>query len=148
MTETPKVRRNLGPNRKGFSSEVHERVLRTWKELALAIHCEILSRIPEDSLKMCRVCFNDYDKLAIKRAHVEKKLQEALSKLTLAPNSIEQSEVIRTEATNSNTQLLTPNRKRLLEDSHLVGTQMQVVRQASAITSHEAMITSPSAIVS
>lgn len=144
MTETPKIRRNLGPRHKGCSTEVCERVLRTWKELASATQWQILS-IPEESLKMCRTCFNDYDKFAVRRAEVEKKLQEALVKLlNLSADSTEQST---SAEINSNTQLST-NRKRSSQVAHPAGIQRQVIRQEPPLVITSSATASPSATVS
>jgi len=77
MTADPKVRRNLGSNSRGCKSEVPERVLRTWKGFVSAWHAQ-LSSIADDCLKMCRNCFNEYDKLSNKLADVGQRLQTAL----------------------------------------------------------------------
>ena len=131
MTETPKIRRNLGSKHKGCSVEVCERVLRMWKELALAIDSQIVN-ISEENLKMCRTCFNDYDKFAVKRAEVEKKLQVALVKLYLIQGQLGGTAPTApgTELSNStDTQLSTPSRKRPSEFAHPVGIQKQVIRE-------------------
>ena len=86
LKETSKLR-NLGSWHKGCTIEICERVFITWKELTLTLALTIHRRsllIPEDSLKMCRTCFNDYDTFAVKQAGSEKKLQTTLFKLNLA----------------------------------------------------------------
>ena len=67
--------RNLESRHKGCTIEICERVFITWKELTLTLALTIHGRslfIPEDSLKMCHTCFNDYDKFAVKQAGSER----------------------------------------------------------------------------
>ena len=148
MTETPKLRRNLGSRHKGSAIEICERVLITWKELSLTIHGQSLL-IPEDSLKMCRTCFNDYDKFAVKRAGIEKNLRTALCKLNLTERQLDSIGATQTEvvSTNSNTQLLTPSRKRPSEDAHPAGIRKEVSREEPPLVLSNAA-TSPFASVS
>ena len=90
LKETPKLR-NLGLRHKGCTIEICKRVIITWKELTLILALTIHRwsfLIPEDSLKMCRTYFNDYDKFAVKQAGSEKKLRTTLFKLHLAVSSI------------------------------------------------------------
>ena len=149
MTETPKIRRNLGSKHKGSSIEVCERVLRMWKELALAADSQIMN-ISEEHLRMCRTCFNDYDKFAVKREEVEKKLQGALIKLYLIQGQL--GGIVPAGpgtqlSTSTDTQLSTPGRKRPSECAHPVGIQKQVTREEPPLVLSD-NTTSPFATVS
>ena len=63
LTENPKIRRNLGTNSKRLSADVRERVLELWKDLLTSgIQGNVV--ILNNNVKMCRTCFNDYDKFA------------------------------------------------------------------------------------
>lgn len=79
LSDTPKIRRNLGTNSKGCSTVVRERVLCLWKDLASRIQQNIV--LDDNNSKMCRRCFNDYDKFAIKKAELDERLQMAIAKL-------------------------------------------------------------------
>ena len=83
LTENPKIRRNLGTNSKGLSADVRERVLELWKDLLTSgIQGNVV--ILNNNVKMCRTCFNDYDKFAIKQADLKQRLQVALRTLNLS----------------------------------------------------------------
>jgi len=82
ITGTPKIRRNLGSAYKGDDSEASERVLYLWKELLNRQRHEI--SCSETDLRMCRSCFNSYDKLAIRICAVNQKLVASLEDLQLA----------------------------------------------------------------
>jgi len=83
LTEKAKIRRNLGGDYKGHHNESCEHVLCHWKELlksnGLVLTCS------ENYLQMCRTCFNNYDKSALKLSALTAKLQDAQEKLPEFP---------------------------------------------------------------
>ena len=80
ITKTLKIRRNLGTDYKGDDSEACERVLYHWKELWHRQGHEIPCSETAD-LRMCRSCFNSYNKLAIRICAVSQKLVASLEDL-------------------------------------------------------------------
>lgn len=81
LTSTPKITSSLGPN-SNVSADVQGRVMDLWKELASEIQQNM---ILSDKLKMCRTCFNVFDKFAVKKAELFKNLHVALGKFNLYP---------------------------------------------------------------
>ena len=79
ITKTPKIRRNLGEEYKGHEREASERVLSLWKELLRRQGHE--PACSENDLRMCRTCFNSYDKVALSLSVFSEKLKAALNDL-------------------------------------------------------------------
>ena len=79
ITKTPKIRRNLGEEYKGHEREASERVLSLWKELLRSQGHE--PACSENNLRMCRTCFNSYDKVALSLSVYSEKLKAALNDL-------------------------------------------------------------------
>ena len=133
LTSTPKIRRSLGPN-SNVSADVRGRVMDLWKELASEIQQNMV--ILSDKLKMCRTCFNVFDKFAVKKAELFKNLRVALGKFNLYP--AEQADrAARTEASVLN--------KRPSEECHPAARKV-VVEQPLLLPSNEP--SSPFATVS
>ena len=134
LTTTPKIRRRLGETSKGCSSDVRERVLGLWKELVCGIQQNLV--ILNDKLIMCRGCFNDFDKCAMKQTELTNKLRVAFTKLNLSEQ--DEAEIAHTESP-------APTRKRPSEDGHPAA-QKQVVEHPLVLPSNES--SSPFATVS
>ena len=76
LTSHPKIRRNLRESSKGHSLEVRKRVCGLWIYLASKVTtAPVMIR---NNTKMCRNCFNDYDKYALKFTELKKKLNNAV----------------------------------------------------------------------
>ena len=132
LTSTPNIRRSLGPN-SNVSADVRGRVMDLWKELASEIQQNMV--ILSDKLKMCRTCFNVFDKFAVKKAELFKNLRVALGKFNLYPEQAERA--ARTEASVLN--------KRPSEECHPAARKV-VVEQPLLLPSNEP--SSPFATVS
>lgn len=132
LTATPKIRRNLGATSKGSSSDVRERVVSLWKELASQIQENLV--ISYDNLKMCRTCFKDFDNFSVKQAELYKNLRVALGKFNLS----ERDEASHTEPPSL-------SKKRPSEDGHPAAKKV-VVEQPLVLPGNEP--SSPFATVS
>jgi len=73
LSSNPKIRRNLGESSKGHCTDVRVRVCGLWIDLASKMTNTAV--LIHDNTKMCRTCFNNYDKYTLKFEELEKSLE-------------------------------------------------------------------------
>lgn len=142
LTEKPKIRRNLGPSYKGDNIEARKRILKVWKDFVSDRgYCIVAT---EDELRMCRSCFNEFDKLAVRLLNIHEKLKVAL------PRSLEMNIICSTNGTEDTqpsqnlTESLTPSRKRGSDETDSAPSQKRMSNQPQLLTNGA---TSPAAMV-
>ena len=133
LTEHPKIRRILGSSYKRDNNEVRSWILKVWKDFVSDRGYRIVAT--EDELRMCRSCFNKFNKLAICLLNIYEKFSVAL------PRSLEMNIICstnRTEDTQASqncTESLTPSRKKASDEADSAPSQKRMSNQPQLLTS-------------